>query len=412
MKACVVSIGNELLTGQTVDTNAAWLCERLFAMGIETVGCWMVGDCQQRIIEALDEACRQGDWVLVTGGLGPTDDDLTRPAAAAFLGVELVFQPHILEQLKAFFESRGSVMAAANRSQAYIPAGCEILDNPCGTAPGFAGTKGESLIAVMPGVPSEMKTMFSEQVVPRIQAIHTGSVIASGKVRCFGVGESTLADRLGDLMARGRNPLINCTCGAGEILLHVIARADDKEAARKMVAADQAMLKDVLGDWVYGFDEDGLAELVGRLLKSSGKTIALAESCTGGWVGQMLTDVPGASDYFTAGWITYSNEAKIEQLGVPRELIERHGAVSEPVAEAMARQAAQKAGADIAIGITGIAGPGGGTDEKPVGLVYIGLFSDGDCTVHMFRFPPTNRGFIRKRTALAALNLVRLKLGV
>lgn len=412
MKACVISIGNELLNGQTVDTNAAWLCEQLFAMGVETAGCWMAADRIERIVEALEQACRLGQLVLLSGGLGPTDDDLTRQAVAAFLGVELAFQPEIFEQLNIFFASRGYVMAEANRSQAYIPAGCEVLANRCGTAPGFAGRKGETLIAVMPGVPSEMKTMFAEQVVRRIQAIHTGSVIASGKVRCFGVGESMLADKLGDLMNRERNPLINCTCGEGEVLLHVIARADDAETARRMVKADQAMLGDLLGDWVYGFDDDSLAGIVGGLLRNAGKTIALAESCTGGWVGQMITDISGASEYFTAGWITYSNEAKIEQLGVPRALIEEHGAVSEPVAEAMARQAAEKSGADIAIGVTGIAGPGGGTEEKPVGLVYIGLYSDGNCRVHECRFPATNRWFIRKRTAFAALNLVRLQLGV
>ncbi|MHC4926833.1 MAG: competence/damage-inducible protein A [Planctomycetota bacterium] len=412
MKACVVSIGNELLTGQTVDTNAAWLCEQLFAMGIETVGCWMVPDVQKRIVEALEQTCRAGQLVLVTGGLGPTEDDLTRQAVAAFLGVELEIHKDLLEWLKEFFESRGSVMAEANRSQAYIPAGCEVLDNPCGTAPGFVGKKGDTLIATMPGVPSEMKTMFAEQVLPRVQAIRTGSVIASGKVRCFGVGESRLADKLGDLMDRGRNPLINCTCGSGEILLHVIARADDTETAKQMVKGEQVMLADFLGDWVYGFDDDSLAGIVGGLLRSRGKTIALAESCTGGWVGQMLTDIPGASEYFSAGWITYSNDAKIEQLGVPRELIEQHGAVSEPVAQAMAQQAAAKSGADIAIGITGIAGPGGGTGEKPVGLVYISLCFKGDSQVHEFRFPATNRWFIRKRTAFAALNLARLQLGV
>ncbi|MHC4552638.1 MAG: competence/damage-inducible protein A [Planctomycetota bacterium] len=408
----MVSIGNELLTGQTVDTNAAWLCEQLFAMGIETVGCWMVPDVQKRIVEALEQTCRAGQLVLVTGGLGPTEDDLTRQAVAAFLGVELEIHKDLLEWLKEFFESRGSVMAEANRSQAYIPAGCEVLDNPCGTAPGFVGKKGDTLIATMPGVPSEMKTMFAEQVLPRVQAIRTGSVIASGKVRCFGVGESRLADKLGDLMDRGRNPLINCTCGSGEILLHVIARADDTETAKQMVKGEQVMLADFLGDWVYGFDDDSLAGIVGGLLRSRGKTIALAESCTGGWVGQMLTDIPGASEYFSAGWITYSNDAKIEQLGVPRELIEQHGAVSEPVAQAMAQQAAAKSGADIAIGITGIAGPGGGTGEKPVGLVYISLCFKGDFQVHEFRFPATNRWFIRKRTAFAALNLARLQLGV
>ncbi len=412
MKACIISIGNELLNGQTVDTNASWLSGQLFAMGIATAGCWMVPDEAGRIVDALSEATKVGQLIVLSGGLGPTDDDLTRQAVAAFLGVELEFQPDVLDELKAFFEERGSVMADKNRSQAYIPAGCEMLDNPYGTAPGFASIKDDILIAVMPGVPSEMKAMFSEQVVGRIQKKHSGSVIASGKVRCFGVGESTLAQKLGDLMDRRRNPLINCTCGSGEILLHVIAHAEDRQTAQEMVKADQTMLTELLGDWVYGFDDDSLAQIVGNLLSGAGKTIALAESCTGGWVGQMLTDVPGASDYFTAGWITYSNQAKIEQLGVPQPLIEEYGAVSEPVARAMAQSAAQKAQTDLAVAITGIAGPAGGTEQKPVGLVYIGIVFEGQCEVHEFRFPPTNRWFIRKRTAFAALNLIRLKLQV
>lgn len=412
MKACIISIGNELLNGQTVDTNAAWLAEQLFAMGIATAGCWMVPDEQERICEALSQATQCGQLILLSGGLGPTEDDLTRQAVAAFLGVELVLQPEVLDELKAFFETRGSVMADTNRSQAYIPDGCEMLANPYGTAPGFSVEKDGALIAVMPGVPSEMKAMFSEQVTGRIQQKYSGPVIASGKVRCFGVGESRLAEKLGDLMDRKRNPLINCTCGSGEILLHVVARADDRETARQMVRQDQAMLSELLGEWVYGFDDDSLAGIVGDLLKDSGKTIALAESCTGGWVAEMITDIAGASEYFTAGWVTYSNQAKIEQLGVSEQLIEQHGAVSEPVARAMAQAAAEKGKADIAIGITGIAGPSGGTEQKPVGLVYIGMAFEGQCVVHEYRFPPTNRWFIRKRTAFAALNLVRLQLQV
>ena len=412
MKACIISIGNELLNGQTVDTNAAWLSQQLCEMGVAAAGCWMVPDEQNRIVDALSEAVKQGHFILLSGGLGPTDDDLTRQAVAAFLGVELEFQPEVLEKLKAFFEERGSVMAEKNRSQAYIPSGCEMLDNPYGTAPGFAVVKDDVLIAVMPGVPSEMKAMFSEQVVGRIQRIHSGSVIASGKVRCFGVGESTLAQKLGNLMNRSRNPLINCTCGSGEILLHVIAHAADRQTAQEMVKADQVMLAELLGDWVYGFGDDSLAQIVGNLLSDQKKTIALVESCTGGWLGQMLTDIPGASSYFTVGWITYSNRAKIEQLGVPRPLIEEYGAVSEPVARAMAQLAAEKAAADLAVAITGIAGPTGGTEQKPVGLVYIGVVSEGQYEVHEFRFPPTNRWFIRKRTAFAALNLIRLKLQV
>ncbi len=366
----------------------------------------------QRRRQRLKAAAEQADIILVTGGLGPTDDDLTRDAAARYLGVELEFHPDILEQLTAFFEKRGKMMAEKNRSQAYIPAGCEIMENPCGTAPGFWGHKDGRFIAVMPGVPSEMKRMFDEQVVGRIRKIHSGPIVMSGKVRCFGSGESTVAQKLGNLMDRGRNPLINCTCGHGDIILHVVAQSEDRKKAAEMVESDKKMLSALLGDWVYGYDDRSLPEIVGDLLRKTSRTIATAESCTGGLLAKMLTDVPGSSDYVLAGWVTYSNEAKIRQLGLPEKMIAENGAVSEPVARAMAVGAAQKSGADIGIGITGIAGPGGGTDEKPVGLVYIGIDVKGECFVEECRFPAVNRGFIRQRAALSALNLIRLQLRI
>lgn len=412
MKVCTISIGNELLNGQTTDTNASWLAGRLFEMGIPTVGGWTIPDEINRVLDALHTAAKQADIILVTGGLGPTDDDLTRQAVADYLGFELEFHPEILNQLEDFFAKRGRVMAETNRCQAFIPAGCEILDNPIGTAPGFWCQKEKAVIAVMPGVPVEMKRMFDEQVVHRIRSIHTGAVIAGGKVRCFGPGESTLAQKLGDLMDRGRNPLINCTCGSGEILLHIIAQAENRKTAEVMIDEDKKMLSALLGDWVYGYNDRSLPESVGDLLRKTSRTIATAESCTGGLLAKMLTDVPGSSDYLLAGWVTYSNEAKVAQLDVPEQLIAEYGAVSGPVAREMAMGAAKKTGSDVAVGITGIAGPSGGTAEKPVGLVYIGVCVNGECFIEECRFPAANRGFIRQRAALAALNLIRLQLQI
>jgi nicotinamide-nucleotide amidase len=412
MKAGIVSIGNELLNGQTTDTNASWLAGRLFEMGIPTVGGWLVPDEIPPIIEALKTAGDQANIVLATGGLGPTDDDVTRRAVADYLGVELELHPDILDEMKAFFEKRGAVMAEKNRSQAYIPAGCEILPNLYGTAPGFWCQKKSTVMAVMPGVPAEMKRMFEEQVRPRIRTIQSGPVIASGKVRCFGSGESTIAQKLGNLMDRRRNPLINCTCGEGEIVLHIVAQAQDRKTALEMVERDKKLLSALLGEGVYGYDDEPLAAVVGNLLRQKGQTIALAESCTGGLVSKMLTDVPGSGDYVVGGWVTYSNEAKIRFLDIPEPLICDFGAVSEPVARAMAAGAAKKSGADVAVGITGIAGPGGGSDEKPVGLVYIGVCRGGKSFVEECRFPAVNRDFIRRRAALTALNIVRLQLRI
>lgn len=411
MKACIISIGNELLSGQTVDTNAAWLSGKLFEMGIATVGGWTVADEPARIIDAVRQASIDGDLVLITGGLGPTDDDLTRQAIAAYLDVSLEFQPELLTRISDFFEKRGKKMAPNNRSQAYLPAEATALDNPLGTAPGFCVRKDGVFLAVMPGVPSEMKRMFTDQVKPLI-GDSEGAVVVSGKLRCFGAGESDIAQKLGNLMERGRNPLINCTCGSGEIILHIVATAEDKKTAQAMIGEDKAALRECLGDLVYGEDDQTLAAVVGDLLKTQGRTIALAESCTGGMLSQMLTGIPGASDFVRAGWVTYSNQSKTGQLGVPEGVIDEFGAVSEPVARMMAQQAAEKSGADVAVSITGIAGPGGGTDEKPVGLVYIGVVVDGDCCVRECRFPPTNRHWVRLRSALTALNLVRLRLDI
>ena len=410
MKACIISIGNELLSGQTVDTNTAWLSGQLLARGMAVAGSWTVPDEQLRIVAAIRQASQEGELILITGGLGPTDDDLTRQAVADYLGMALAFHPELLVQISDFFETRGKKMAPNNRSQACIPAGSTVLDNPLGTAPGFWACKDTISLAVMPGVPAEMKRMFIDQVVPRIEWSAEGPVVVSGKLRCFGAGESDIAQKLGALMARRRNPLINCTCGSGEIVLHIVAMAAGRKTAQAMIETDKVVLRECLGNWVYGEDDQTLAAVVGERLRTRRKTIALAESCTGGLLSQMLTDIPGASDYMRAGWITYCNEAKISQLDIPEKLIVDFGAVSEPVARMMAQQAAQKSGADVAVAITGIAGPGGGTAPKPVGLVYIAVVIDGDCEVKECRFPPMNRHWVRLRSALTALNLVRLRL--
>jgi len=411
-KACIVSIGNELLNGQTVDTNASWLAGRLLEKGVLTAGIWLVPDEKQRIVKAIQDASELGDLILITGGLGPTDDDLTRDAVAAYLGVELEFHTEILRIINDFFERRGRKMAPTNRSQAYFPAGAAILDNPIGTAPGFWARKKDIDIVVMPGVPSEMKQMFTGHVLPSVeQSLLTARVVCR-KLRCFGAGESDIAQKLGNLMERGRNPLINCTCGSGEIILHINAASEDAAAALEMINDDIAAIRGRLGEWVYGEDDQSLPEVVGNLLKKRHQTIVTAESCTGGLLAQMLTEIPGSSEYLLAGWVTYSNEAKIRLLGVPEKIIADFGAVSEPVAQSMAVQAAQKSGADIAIAITGIAGPDGGTDEKPVGLVYIGVLMDGVCQVRECRFSAMNRHWVRLRSALTALNYIRLRLEV
>ena len=408
-RASIVSIGNEILTGETVDTNAAYLCEKLFSIGIPVVSSYTVGDEIERIVRALKSATDDAEIVLATGGLGPTDDDLTREGFARFLGSELQLQDKLLQEMQSFFDRRNLRMSEKNKVQAYLPAGTKALANELGTAPGIMAEMDEKLIFAMPGVPSEMKDMFEKSVLPKLKRFVAGQVIVVRKLKCFGSGESNIAEMLGNLMVRGRNPLINCTASSGIITLHIVATAEDNDKAQKMVAKEEKVLRECLGDLVYGVGEQTLAEVVGLKLTREKKTIATAESCTGGILAKLLTDMPGASEYFTHGWVTYSNAAKISELGVQTELIDKYGAVSEQAACAMACGARKKAGTDFAIGITGIAGPTGATEHKPVGLVYICIESDSASETKRFVFPQ-DRDSIRLRAAKTALNMIRLKL--
>lgn len=411
-RAYILSIGNELLSGQTVDTNAAWLAGELLTEGISTAGVSLVPDEVGRIVHSLQEASAAGDVILLTGGLGPTDDDLTRHGLAAFLGRNLELRPELFAEVEAFFTRLGRTMPERNRIQAYLPEGTEALANPVGTAPGIWAEQEGKVYAAMPGIPSEMKKMFREQILPRLTVSGDSQVTVVEKMHCFGPGESTLAEKLGDLMDRKRNPLINCTVGGGVITLHIVASAASRQEALDLIEKDRRLLYSLLGDWVYGVGEETLPLVLGRKLAETGKTLVFAESCTGGLCSKLMTDLPGSSRYFLGGWVTYSNEAKARDLDVPEDLLVQYGAVSEPVAEAMAAGAARKSGADIAASITGIAGPEGGTEQKPVGTVYISVWIGGKSQTLCCRFPAVSRDNIRLRTALTALNWIRLELNV
>jgi len=410
-KASIVSIGNEILSGQTVDTNAAHLSAELLSIGVPVVSSYAVGDEIERIVRALELAGSDADVTIVTGGLGPTDDDLTRKAFAKFLGVELELHDELLEKMQEYFARRNFQMTAKNEVQAYLPAGAGALPNNRGTAPGIRAEANGKLFFALPGVPPEMKHMFAESVMPELRELAGGQAVVIRKLRCFGAGESTIAQQIGTIMQRGRNPLINCTVHLGVITLHIVATAEDSETARQMALKDEESLRDTLGELVFGTGRQNLAEVVGEELVRQGKSITVAESCTGGLVAKLVTDIPGASEYFTRGWVTYSNDAKSSELGVPAELIARHGAVSEQVARAMAQGARRKARTDFAIGITGIAGPGGATEQKPAGLVYISVDSEHGCETKRCLFPH-ERHFVRQRSAQTALNMLRLKLNV
>jgi len=408
-KASIVNIGNELLNGQTVSTNTAYLGEKLLSIGIPAVSSYIITDDIDSIVQAFKLASNDADVVITTGGLGPTDDDLTREAMAKFLNKELQLQDELLQKIENFFASRERQMPENNKVQAYIPAGAKAIANNLGTAPGIMAEANDKLLIALPGVPLEMKQMFEESVLPKLKRLATGQAVEIRKLKCFGTGESNIAELLGPLMQRGRNPLINCTADCGVITLTIIATAEDENKAVQMAERDEKSLRDKLGELIYGTGEQGLAEVVGEKLAQQKKTLAVAESCTGGTLAKLLTNIAGASKYFTYGWITYSNNAKTTELGIPADLIEKYGAVSEQVAQAMAKGARKKASTDFAIAITGIAGPAGASEQKPVGLVYISVDSDNGCdTKHQLFFG--DRESIQLRAAQTALNMLRLRL--
>lgn len=400
--AGIISVGNELLSGQTVDTNAAFLGRGLLSADVQVTRHWTVPDEVDAIAEALTQGTQSCDVVLVTGGLGPTEDDVTRQALADFLGVDLELRDDLLVELKQFFKSRGYPMPESNTSQASLPTGCEVIPNAKGTAPGIKAVCGNGPVYVMPGVPDEMKAMFDSLIRPELLQA-SGHRIVVKKLKCFGVGESSLVSMLGRKMRRGRNPLINCTVGSGVITLHVIGAGKTLQEAQDLVEQDEAFLLKTLGDLVFGVGDDTLAHVIGRTLHERQASLAVAESCTGGLVGKLITDVPGSSGFFKQGWITYCNESKMDQLGVSKKILETFGAVSEPVAEAMALGVLRKSGAQHAISVTGIAGPTGGTESKPVGLVFIGTASNQGCDVKKYLFS-RDRASIRLRAAQSALH--------
>ena len=408
-RASLIAVGNELLSGLTIDTNSAFLGGQLQGLGLEVVSRYTVPDELTAIERALTLASQDADVVLLTGGLGPTDDDLSRQGMAQFLGVELKMKENLLDTIKAMFEARGLKMPARNRVQACLPEGTEALANECGTAPGVMARQRGVSFFLMPGVPSEMKRMYSAAVEPVLRPWVGSQSIEHRRLKCFGPGESALVEKLGDRMQRGRNPLINCTVTLGVITLHIIGQGRSEAAARELVEDAESQVRALLGRWVYGTGEQTLAEVVGGKLRRLGQTLAVAESCTGGLLGKEVTDVPGASTFFHRGWITYSNQAKSEELGVPADVIARHGAVSAEVAEAMATAGRRKSKSDYSIAITGVAGPDGGTDSKPVGLVLIAVDSAAGCQVKRCCFAGDRRS-IRQRAAQTALHTLWQKL--
>lgn len=379
----IIAVGNEVLTGTTVNTNAAWLAREAFGIGWETGWMTAVGDEPEEIGLALKKAVERAGVVLISGGLGPTEDDLTLAAAAKAFHVDLVFHIDIMRKIEARFKARGMVMPETNRRQAMLPAGAESLPNPSGTAPGVWWLHGSGVpLIFFPGVPGELKDIWQQTVKERLIQRVDGQV-AERWLHVAGVGESALMERLAPVTA-GLPVEVYPYAGDFQVSLRLIARSDTEEDATEILQSaladgERAILQET-GITCFGSGADNLEMVIGRLLLQAGRTVAVAESCTGGLVSSRLTDVPGSSGWVKLNAVTYANEAKAEILGVSRELIEVHGAVSEEVARAMAAGIREKAGVDIGLSVTGIAGPGGGSEEKPVGTVHLAV-TDGTRTV-------------------------------
>lgn len=413
MHAIILSIGDELVLGQTVDTNSAWLSAQLARHGIGTLYHQTIADDQPAIVAAIRAAAGAGDLVIVSGGLGPTEDDLTRQALAEVMGSPLVPDAASLNALEAYFARRQRAMPPSNRIQAMRPADAACIPNSCGTAPGLLARVDRATLYVTPGVPREMFAMFEQSILPDIQRLHPSrGVILTTKVNTFGMGESWIGEALGDLMHRGRNPKVGTTVAGGIVSVRVRSEFPTVPRAQSELDATVKAIEDRLGACVFGHDDQSLQQSLVKALDARRMTIATAESCTGGLIGQLITDVPGSSRVYVGGWITYSNPLKQCLLGVPEQVLAEHGAVSPAVAQAMAQGALGFAAANVAIGITGIAGPDGGTPDKPVGLVYLALAfrTDGDAhATQTWRLDLIgDRDTIRDRAAKCALHLVRL----
>jgi nicotinamide-nucleotide amidase len=406
LRAEIIAIGSELLTPHRTDTNSLWLTERLNSVGIEVQLKTVVGDDEAILEESLRDALRRSEVIISTGGLGPTEDDVTRKVFARVTGRQLKLDYEVLAGIRERFASRGYQMTPNNERQALILHGGKVLPNPNGSAPGIKIDQEGKLIVLLPGPPRENQPMFDDYVMPDLERMSRGVRIIRRVLKVTGLGESALDDMIAPIYKEYTNPSTTILFTDSEIEIHLTASADTAARAEEIVEELTDKLEEKLGYYLYSTTGESLEEVVGHRLRLKQFTIATAESCTGGLVAERITRVPGSSDYFVGSVISYTNEVKSHLLDVPREMIERHGAVSGDVAEAMARGVKARTGATIGVSVTGTAGPGGGTDAVPVGTVYVGL-ADDVVTSNRRLVLPGDRHLIRWRASTAALEMVR-----
>ena len=405
LTAEIICVGTELLMGQVLNTNEHYIASRLTEAGVALNHSSVVGDNPERLKELLNLAKGRADVIIMTGGLGPTDDDLTKETVSAAFGKKLVFHPECMEKMVSYLKEAGRNLTKNTEKQAYLPEGCIVIENNNGTAPGCIIEDGLKAAIMLPGPPREMVPMFNETVLPYLKK-KSGMVLKSRVLRLFGIGESRAALMCDSLIKNQTNPTIAPYAKEGEVTFRVTASGESEDEAQRMVDEACEKMYEILGEYIYAEgDDNSMARVVVDTLKKKGLTVATAESCTGGLIGKMITEVSGASEVYGFGFITYANEAKMQLLGVKKETLDTFGAVSEETAREMAEGARRASGSDIAVSVTGIAGPGGGTEEKPVGLVYIGV--NDKLGTEVFRFVQHgDRERVRNKSALCALDII------
>jgi len=408
MTAEIIAVGSELLTPQRVDTNSLFLTDQLNGLGVEVVTKCVIGDDLNRLADAVRRAVSRSEIVVLCGGLGPTEDDLTRDAVAAALERKLIYHPEITEVLEQRFAQLKRKMVEVNKRQAFLVEGAEMLPNDRGTAPGQWIEDSGSHVMLLPGPPHEMKAMFARQCLPRLARIVPRQVIRTLVLRVTGMPESDLDQLIAPVYKKYENPVTTILAAAGDLQIHLRARCATEGEAAALLVEVGGPIELLLGDRIYSRNGQSLEEVVGDMLRDRHNTLTVAESCTGGLLGERITSVPGSSTYFLGGFITYTNRMKVEWLGVPEETIAEFGAVSKETAEAMALGARRRAGSTYALAITGVAGPDGGSEKKPVGMVYVSLADAAGCQVLHRQFIG-DRPRIRQFATQMALDMLRRK---
>ena len=405
MNAELIAVGTEILLGDIVNTDAQVISQGLSELGINVFYQTVVGDNPARLRHVIETARDRADIIITTGGLGPTLDDLTKETLATVFGRKMALHQPSLDRIKDFFQTIGREMTPNNEKQAWLPEGCTVFVNEWGTAPGCAFEAYGKHVIMLPGPPRECEPMWKQCAMPYLYPF-AGGCIVSRNVRVFGLGESNMETILHDMMESSTNPTIAPYAKTSECFARVTAKAETPEECEKLLEPVVEKICDLLGDDVYGVDVDSLEQVVGGRLRARGMTLAVAESCTGGLLSKRITDVPGCSDYYLGGVCSYANEVKMNVLGVKKETLDTVGAVSPEVAEQMAEGVAKALGADVGVGITGVAGPGGGTEEKPVGLVYISVWCKGQHYTRKMK-STNGRDRVRMQAASTALDLIR-----